>query len=40
MIKVATILQHIMTRLNEAMSEEDKITIFTKIVMKLINHEY
>jgi hypothetical protein len=40
MFKVATIVQQIMTGLNEAVSEEDKIITITKIVMKLINHEY
>jgi hypothetical protein len=37
---VAKIVQQIMTGLNEAVSEEDKIITITKIVMKLINHEY
>jgi hypothetical protein len=40
MFKFATIAQQIMTGLNEAVSEEDKIFTITKIVMKLINHEY
>jgi hypothetical protein len=40
MFKVATIGQQIMTGLNEAASEEDKIITITKIVMKLINNEY
>jgi hypothetical protein len=38
--KAATIVQKIMTGLNDALSEEDKIITITKIVMKLINHEY
>jgi hypothetical protein len=40
MFKFATIVQQIMTGLNEAVSEEDKIITIMKIVMKLINHEY
>jgi hypothetical protein len=40
MFKVATIVQQIMTRLNEAVSEEDKIITITKIVMKSLNNEY
>jgi hypothetical protein len=32
-------VQQIMTGLNEAVSEEDKIIIITKIVMTLINNE-
>jgi hypothetical protein len=39
MFKVASVVQQIMTGLNDAVSEEDKIITITKIVMKLINNE-
>jgi hypothetical protein len=38
MFKIATTVQQIMSGLNEAVSEEEKIITITKIVMKLINH--
>jgi hypothetical protein len=37
MFRVATVVQQIMTGLNGAVSEEDKIVAITKIVMKLMN---
>jgi hypothetical protein len=37
MFKVASLVQQIMTGLNEAVSEEQKIVAITKIVMKLMN---
>jgi hypothetical protein len=36
MFKVATVVQEIMTELNEAVSEEDKIMVITKMVHNLI----
>jgi hypothetical protein len=38
MFGIATTVQQIMSGLNEAASEEEKIITITKIVMKLINH--
>jgi hypothetical protein len=35
---VATVIQHIMTELNGAASEEDRITVITKIASKLMKH--
>jgi hypothetical protein len=35
MFKVATVVQQIMTELNGAVSEEDKIVAITKIVLNL-----
>jgi hypothetical protein len=40
MSKVATTVQQIVTRLNEAVSEEDKIITIKKILMKSLNNEY
>jgi hypothetical protein len=39
MFKVVTVVQQIMTGLNESVSEEGKIMAITKIVMKLLNNE-
>jgi hypothetical protein len=36
MFKVATVVQQIMTELNGAVSEEDKIVAITKIVLNLM----
>jgi hypothetical protein len=37
MLKVVTIVQQIMTEVSGAMSEEEKILVITKIVLKLMN---
>jgi hypothetical protein len=37
MFEVTTVVQQIMTELNGAVSEEDKIVAITKIVLKLMN---
>jgi hypothetical protein len=37
MFRVASVVQQIMTGLNNAVSEEQKIVAITKIVMKLMN---
>jgi hypothetical protein len=37
MFRVASVVQQIMTRLNDAMSEEEKIVAITKIVLQLMN---
>jgi hypothetical protein len=37
MFRVASVVQQIMTGLNDAMSEEQKIVAITKIAMKLMN---
>jgi hypothetical protein len=37
MFRVTTVVQQIMTGLNEAVSEEKKIVAITKIVLKLMN---
>jgi hypothetical protein len=39
MFKVATLVQQIMTKLNGAVSEEDKIVAITKIVLQLMKHD-
>jgi hypothetical protein len=39
MFKVVSIVQQIMTELNGAVSEEDKIVAITKIVLKLMKHD-
>jgi hypothetical protein len=36
MLIVATVVQQIMTELSEAMSEEDKIMVITKMVLNLV----
>jgi hypothetical protein len=36
MLKIATVVQEIMTELNEAVSEKDKIIIITKMVLNLM----
>jgi hypothetical protein len=38
MFKVATVVQQIMTELNSAVSEEEKIVAITKIVLNLMKH--
>jgi hypothetical protein len=35
MLKVATVVQQIMTKLNEAVSEKDKIMVITKMLLDL-----
>jgi hypothetical protein len=40
MFKVVNVVQHIMSELNESVSEEGKIMVITKIVMKLLNNEH
>jgi hypothetical protein len=40
MFKVLNVVQHIMSELNESVSEEGKIVAITKIVMKLLNNEH
>jgi hypothetical protein len=37
MFRVASVIQQIMTGLNDAVSEEQKIVAITKIVMKLMH---
>jgi hypothetical protein len=37
MLRVVTVVQHIMTEVSGAMSEEEKIVAITKIVLKLLN---
>jgi hypothetical protein len=39
MFKVATLVQQIMTELNGAVSEEDKIVVINKLVLKLMKHD-
>jgi hypothetical protein len=39
MFKVATVVQQIMTELNWAVSEEDKIAPITKIVLNLMKQD-
>jgi hypothetical protein len=39
MFKVATLVQQIMTELNGAVSEEDKIVAITEIVLKFMKHD-
>jgi hypothetical protein len=36
MLRVATVVQQIMTEFNGAVSEEDKIVVITKIVLNLM----
>jgi uncharacterized coiled-coil protein SlyX len=40
MSKVTTLVQQTMTELNGAVTEEDKIVTFTKIVLKLMNQKF
>jgi hypothetical protein len=39
MFKVMTVVQQIMTGLNESVSEEGKILAITKVVLKLLNEQ-
>jgi hypothetical protein len=36
--RVATVVQQIMTELNDTVSEEDKIVAITKVVLKIMNN--
>jgi hypothetical protein len=36
MLKVATVMQQIMTEISEAVSEKDKIMVITKMVLNLM----
>jgi transcriptional regulator NrdR family protein len=40
MLKIASVVQQIMTELNGALSEENKIVIITKMVLNLIKQNY
>jgi hypothetical protein len=39
MLKVATVVQQIMTELSEAMSGEDKIMVITKMVFNIVKQD-